>query len=41
MITVNLQLKYGERAVRDAMAWYIPGAEPARWLAEVVAWKVC
>ncbi len=38
MITVPLTLQYCEHAVRKPVAWFLPGADPAVWLAEIVHW---
>ena len=40
MITLPLRMRYGEKPLRQAAAWLIPGAEPRVWLDEMLAWGV-
>ena len=40
MITLPLRMRYGEKPLRQAAAWLIPGAEPRTWLDEMLAWGV-
>jgi tetratricopeptide (TPR) repeat protein len=40
MITLPLRIVYGEKPLRPAAAWLIPGAEPWIWLDEMLAWGV-
>ncbi len=35
-----LQLRYGDRPLREAAAWFLPGDNPGAWLDEVVGWGV-
>lgn len=37
---LTLHMRYGEQPLRDAAAWFITGAEPADWLAEIAEWGV-
>ena len=40
MITLPLHMRYGEKPLRPAAAWLIPGSEPRIWLDEMLAWGV-
>ena len=40
MIKLPLRLRYGDKPLRQAAAWLIPGAGPRIWLDEMLAWGV-
>ncbi len=40
MITLPLRMRYGDKPLRQAAAWLIPGTEPRIWLDEMLAWGV-
>jgi tetratricopeptide (TPR) repeat protein len=40
MIKLPLRMRYGEKPLRQAAAWLIPGAAPRIWLDEMLAWGV-
>ncbi len=40
MTTVTLKMQYGQRSVRDTVAWYISSSDVNAWIAEVTAWDV-
>ena len=36
----TLTIQYGTTPVRDAVAWFVGGSQPAGWLADVAQWQV-
>ena len=36
----ELQLRHNPASARETVAWFLPGAEPAVWLAEICRWAV-
>lgn len=36
----KIELRRANQAVRDPVAWFLPGGDPADWLAEVAAWPI-
>lgn len=39
-MNIKLELRYSPSSLRPARAWFLPGAGPAEWLAELTAWGV-
>lgn len=40
MNTLTMTLRYHPQPLREASAWYLPGDDPQRWLAEITRWQV-
>jgi len=39
-MNVTLKLRYSPQSDRPAAAWWLPGASPSAWLAELTSWRV-